>query len=243
MDPPTIAQSGNSTHHTPSMKLSSAKVCVVDSDPSYRFRTMEWLDDAGYQAEAFGTAKGFLSGFPSSSPACVILDVNLPDMSGLDLQRLLKERGRAEQFIFVTSHQALETCVAAMKAGAIDYFAKPVTKAALIDAVSLALKRSTNLAAKRAIQREAHARVSLLTHRQMEVLELLIRGMSNRSVAQALGATEATIKIHRRRIMEKMTADSLPELVALAREAGIKVPWQMTFRPELVTDVPIRTAD
>lgn len=225
------------------MKLSTAKVCIVDPDPAFRFRTMEWLDDAGYNTETFGTAKAFLSGFPASSPACIIMDANLPDMAGLDLQRFLKERGRAEQVVYVTSNQSLETCVAAMKLGAVDYFAKPVTKTALMDAVSLALKRSTNLATKRAIQREAHARVSLLTQRQMEVLELLIRGMSNRSVAQALGATEATIKIHRRRIMEKMTADSLPELVALAREAGIKVPWQMTFRPELVADAPLRAAD
>jgi FixJ family two-component response regulator len=173
----------------------------------------------------------------------LILDVELPDMSGVDLQRLLRERGRSEQLIFVTGRCSIEACVAAMKAGAVDFFAKPVAKSVLLETVELALKRSANLATKRAIQREAHSRLSLLTNRQMEVLELLIRGMSNRSVAQALGATEATIKIHRRRIMEKMTADSLPELVALAREAGVKVPWQMTFRSELVTGPAIRSSD
>jgi FixJ family two-component response regulator len=225
------------------MKLSSAKICLVDGDSASRFRHLEWLEATGYKVEAYATAKGFLSASTPSSPTCLILDVELPDMSGVDLQRLLRERGRSEQLIFVTGRCSIEACVAAMKAGAVDFFAKPVAKSVLLETVELALKRSANLATKRAIQREAHSRLSLLTNRQMEVLELLIRGMSNRSVAQALGATEATIKIHRRRIMEKMTADSLPELVALAREAGVKVPWQMTFRSELVTGPAIRSSD
>lgn len=225
------------------MKLSSAKVCVVDPDVSGRFRILEWLDEAGYQAETYSSGRGFLSGCQAASPVCVILEVDLPDMTGLELQRHLKERGRSDQMVFVTAKQGVEACVAAMKMGAVDYFSKPVQREPLMDAVSLALKRSANLATKRAIQKEAHTRVSSLTQRQMEVMELLIRGMSNRSVAQALGATEATIKIHRRRIMEKMTADSLPELVAMAREAGIKVPWQMTFRSELVTGMSLRSSD
>ena len=166
-------------------------------------------------------AQEFLARPPHGGPSCVVVDLNLPELSGLELQRTLAESGRVDQLIFITGGASVPTCVQAMKAGAIDYLSKPFRDEDLLNAVEQALVRASEQWLKRSQRKEVRARLATLTPREFDVLKLVIGGMLNKQIAARLGTTEGTIKVHRGRVMEKMGVKSVAELVVLAQRAGI----------------------
>jgi RNA polymerase sigma factor (sigma-70 family) len=166
-------------------------------------------------------AQEFLARPPHGGPSCAVVDLNLPELSGLELQRTLAESGRVDQLIFITGGASVPTCVQAMKAGAIDYLSKPFRDEDLLNAVEQALVRASEQWLKRSQRKEVRARLATLTPREFDVLKLVIGGMLNKQIAARLGTTEGTIKVHRGRVMEKMGVKSVAELVVLAQRAGI----------------------
>ena len=166
-------------------------------------------------------AQEFLARPPHGGPSCVVVDLNLPELNGLELQRTLAESGRVDQLIFITGDASVPTCVQAMKAGAIDYLSKPFRDEDLLNAVEQALVRASEQWLKRSQRKEVRARLATLTPREFDVLKLVIGGMLNKQIAARLGTTEGTIKVHRGRVMEKIGVKSVAELVVLAQRAGI----------------------
>ena len=179
------------------------------------------LESEDYSVELFTGAREFLARAPHTGPSCVILDLNMPGLNGLELQQALAERGLGEQVIFITGGASLPTCVQAMKGGAVDYLSKPFRDEDLLCALEQALSRSSEQWLQLAQRKEARERVATLTPREFDVLKLVIGGMLNKQIASKLGTTEGTIKVHRGRVMEKMQVKSVAELVILAQRAGI----------------------
>jgi FixJ family two-component response regulator len=169
----------------------------------------------------FTGAREFLARAPHTGPSCVILDLNLPGLNGLELQQALAERGLGEQIIFITGGASVPTCVQAMKAGAVDYLSKPFRDEELLYALEQALKRSSEQWLQLAQRKKVRERLATLTPREFDVLKLVIAGRLNKQIASQLSTTEGTIKVHRGRVMEKMGATSVAELVILAQRAGI----------------------
>jgi FixJ family two-component response regulator len=198
------------------MTLAHALVYVIDDDLSMRKAIGRLLESEDYPVELFAEARGFLARRPHTGPSCVILDLNMPGLNGLELQEALAGRGRAEQVIFITGGASVPTCVQAMKAGAVDYLPKPFRDEDLLYAVKRALQRSSEQWLQRAQRKEVRNRLATLTPREFEVLKGVIAGRLNKQIASQLGTTEGTIKVHRGRVMEKMGAKSVAELVILA---------------------------
>jgi FixJ family two-component response regulator len=203
------------------MKLANALVYVIDDEMSMRKAIGRLLESEGYSVEIFPGAREFLARPPHGGPSCVVVDLNLPELNGLDLQRALAESGRVEQLIFITGGASVPTCIQAMKSGAIDYLSKPFRDEDLLSAVERALVRASEQWLKRSQRKEVRARLATLTPREFDVLKLVVCGMLNKQIAARLGTTEGTIKIHRGRVMEKMGVKSVAELVVLAQRAGI----------------------
>jgi FixJ family two-component response regulator len=203
------------------MTLAHTLVCVVDDDISMRKAIGRLLESADYLVETFTGAQEFLARPPHAGPSCVILDLNLPGLNGLELQEALAEKGRGEQIIFITGGANVPTCVQAMKAGAVDYLPKPFQDEDLLSAVERALERSSKQWLQHSQHKEARDRLATLTPREFDVLKCVIAGMLNKQIASRFGTTEGTIKVHRRRVMEKMGVTSVAELVILAQRAGI----------------------
>jgi FixJ family two-component response regulator len=203
------------------MTLAHALVYVIDDDLSIRKAIGRLLESEDYPVELFAEARGFLARAPHTGPSCVILDLNMPGLNGLELQEALAGRGRAEQLIFITGGASVPTCVQAMKAGAVDYLPKPFRDEDLLYAVKRALQRSSEQWLQRAQRKEVRNRLAALTPREFEVLKGVIAGRLNKQIASQLGTTEGTIKVHRGRVMEKMGATSVPELVILAQRGEI----------------------
>ncbi len=196
-------------------------VCIVDDIEATR-RSMERLVLAtGRAVETYASGREFLARPSFKGPVCLVLDCDLGDVNGLEIQRQIVERGRGEQVVFIAESGTLPACVQAMKAGAVDYLQSPVASGDFIRAVEAALRRATVLRDKRAIKIAARERMKDLTPRQIEVLMLVLNGRLNREIALKLGAAEATIKIHRRNIMDKLNVQTLPQLIVLAHTAGI----------------------
>lgn len=195
------------------MSESAPVVFVVDDDNHVRRAFARLLRSAGHEVETFGSAGELLARSAEvDAPACVILDLTLPDLGGLDvLQRL----DVSVPVIIVSACGDLNIAIAAMKAGAIDFLEKPVDERVLFDATERALELATVLYEQRKRYAEIQQRAGRLTRREMEVMALVVDGLMNKQVADRLGASEKTIKIHRARVMEKMQADSLPELIRL----------------------------
>ncbi|AYQ43555.1 MULTISPECIES: response regulator transcription factor [Burkholderia cepacia complex] len=194
-------------------------VFVVDDDAAVCRSLTRLARSAGYRAESFESARGFLAGADlTCCPACLLLDLELPDVNGLELQR---ELGAVLPIVFVTGHGDIGRTVDAMRAGATDFLPKPVGDAVLLDAVARALERSAQMFARRRELETIQARVDRLTPREREVMALVVSGRLNKQVADDLGIAEKTIKIHRARVMEKMEAASLADLVRLADKIGI----------------------
>jgi FixJ family two-component response regulator len=196
-------------------------VHLVEDDDSARVATARFLGAAGYVVHSYGSAADFL-GKPSGEEAgCVILDLHLPDASGLDLQRLLAVGDESLPVIFLTGDAQIHDSVEAMKSGAVDFLLKTDDAAVLLSAVSRAVARSTAERAARARRREARARYATLTGRERDVFAHLIGGALNKQIAFALGISLGTMKIHRGRVMKKMGADSLPDLLRMADDLEI----------------------
>ena len=202
----------------------SPLVFVVDDDRSVRKSLTRVLGSVGYAVEAIASAREFLARQPHPGPCCLVLDVRMPGLTGIQLQELLAATGRRVSIVFVTGHADVPTSVKAMKAGAVDLLTKPVEAKDLIAAIQRALTRDERDRATEARRAEIQRRVRLLTKRETEVFALVVTGMLNKQIAAALGIGEKTVKVHRARVMEKMRAGSVAELVRLADEAGVTVP-------------------
>jgi FixJ family two-component response regulator len=200
----------------------SGRVHVVDDDAAFRTAVERRLKKAGYEVATYPSAQHLLDRPPSEAePGCILLDVRIPGLSGPELQDRLGELGSTLPIVFLTGYPDVPTTVQTIKAGADDFLIKPVSSEDLLHAIERAIahhEATRGLKTKLDIVR---AHVATLTPREREVFELVIRGRTNKQVANALGATERTIKAHRHRVMEKMQVQSLAELVSLAERAGI----------------------
>ena len=200
----------------------SGRVHVVDDDAAFRTAVERRLKKAGYEVATYPSAQHLLDRPPSEGePGCILLDVRIPGLSGPELQGRLGELGSTLPIVFLTGYPDVPTTVQTIKAGADDFLIKPVSSEDLLRAIERAIARHE---ATRGLKNRldiVRAHVATLTPREREVFELVIRGRTNKQVANALGATERTIKAHRHRVMEKMQVQSLAELVSLAERAGI----------------------
>lgn len=196
-------------------------VCVVDDDQSVRRGLNRLLQSAGKTAEMFASAEDYLARTESPVPVCLVLDVGMPGLNGLDLQAALETRGGCEQIVFLTGSHELEICKQAMKNGAVDFLTKPFDDTELLDAVDGGLAKARECLRKRAGRRTARAKIDALTPREFEVLRCVIAGLLNKQIASELNMAEKTVKIHRGRVMQKLEITSVPDLVRLAQLAGV----------------------
>ena len=179
------------------------------------------LKSVGLRSRAFDSARGFLDAELEDTASCLLLDVRMPGLSGLEVQEALEGRDAAMPIIFVTGHGNIPMSVRAMKSGAVDFLTKPFDEQELLDAVNQALDRDRAARRERAELESIRERLDRLTPRERQVFELVVTGLLNRQVAERLGTSEKTIKVHRARVMDKMNAGSLAELVQLAGSLGI----------------------
>jgi FixJ family two-component response regulator len=197
-------------------------VYVVDDDPSVRVAMERLLKSVGLTVKTFASAREFLDQATPEWSGCLIADLRMPVMGGLDLQDQLSARQVSLPVIFLTGYGTVPASVRAMKAGAVDFLEKPVDDQRLLDAVHEALERDREARLNQAEMQALDQRLSALTPRENEVLTFIISGRLNKQAAAELGTTEKTIKVHRARIMEKLQCSSLAELVRLAEKVGIK---------------------
>jgi FixJ family two-component response regulator len=191
-------------------------VFIIDDDRGMRQAVQDLVESVGLRAESFATALEFLSRQTPSEPSCLVLDVRLPQMSGLDFQRRLTEIGLEIPIIFITAHGDVPMSVRALKSGAVEFLTKPFRDQELLDAIQQALQRDRAAREQQAEVAGLHGRYEALTAREREVMGLVVSGMLNRQIASQIGASEATVKIHRGNVMQKMHAGSLIDLVRIA---------------------------
>ena len=199
-------------------------VFVVDDDPSVRRSIKRLIGSVGLQVELFGSAQEFLLSKRPDAPSCLVLDIRLPGISGLDFQHELAEANIHIPIIFITAHGDIPMTVRAMKAGAVEFLTKPFREQDLLDAIQLALERDR-------VRRQGDAEIVVLrerfeslTPREREVLPWVVSGLLSKQIADAIGTSEASVKVHRSQLMRKMAADSVADLVRMAEKMGIPIP-------------------
>jgi FixJ family two-component response regulator len=191
-------------------------VYIVDDDSGVRRAIQDLVESVGLRAESFATGQEFLNKNRTSDPSCLVLDVRLPQMSGLDFQHVLAEVRVQIPIIFITAHGDIPMSVRALKSGAVEFLTKPFRDQDLLDAIQQALQRDRAELAQRDELHDLQGRYSVLTVREREVMQLVVAGMLSKQIASEIGVSEATVKIHRGNLMQKMQAGSLIELVRIA---------------------------
>src|SRR5215469_4859413 len=205
------------------MTETDAMVFVVDDDAPMRKSLENLIRSVGLRVEVFASAKEFLRSKRPDVPSCLVLDVRLPGLSGLDLQKQTSNPGMEIPIVFITGHGDIPMSVRAMKAGAVEFLTKPFREQDLLDAIQQALERDRTAREQRAALEELRSRFESLTPRERAVMTHVVAGLLNKQIGAELGTSEATVKIHRHQVMEKMGASSLPELVRMADRLGIAV--------------------
>ena len=203
------------------MSPEDTAVFVVDDDVSVREAVKNLLRSVGLKVETFRSADEFLASEPASVPSCLILDIRLPGLGGLDLQRQLAQSHREIPIVFITGHGDIPMSVGAMKAGAVEFLTKPFRDQDLLDAVHQALERSREARRRELDAANLARRYASLTTREQQVLALVVRGFINKQIGTEIGISEATVKLHRGRLMEKMQAQSLADLIGMAQKLGV----------------------
>ena len=198
-----------------------AVIAIVDDDPSARRGLQRLIRSAGWKVETFASAQEFLARSRAESPNCVLLDLQLPGLSGLDLQKRMAEIGLEIPIVFLTGHGNIPASVQAMKAGAVEFLTKPVDEQELLRAIEEAVERYRHTRQQRLEMSELRDRYESLTEREQEVMQQVISGMLNKQIAAELNITEDTVKFHRGHIMRKMRADSFADLVRMAENLAI----------------------
>jgi FixJ family two-component response regulator len=203
------------------MPLATPTVVVVDDDISVRESLELLIQNEGWQPALFESAQEFLARLPSVAPSCLILDVNLPDLSGLDIQQRITDEKSSTPIIFITGYGDIPTSVRAMKAGAAEFLTKPLDDKILIEAIRNAVLRGQSNLKQEGAKRQLEERFASLSKREREVMNLVVKGLMNKQVAYELEISEITVKAHRGRVMEKMRASTFVDLVNMAGKLGI----------------------
>ena len=196
-------------------------VFVVDDDVSVREALQRLVRSAGLKVEAFASAEEFLNRARPEEPSCLVLDVRLPDLSGLDLQRRMVDANNEMPIVFITGHGDIPTTVRAMKAGAVEFLTKPLVEGDVLESIRAALARDRLVRDHHAETAELRARYALLTPREEEVMSWVVSGLLNKQIAGELGISEETVKVHRGHVMRKMEADSVAALVRMAEQLRV----------------------
>jgi FixJ family two-component response regulator len=215
----------------------SAVVFIVDDDISVRESLEALIAFEGWRTETFASAEEFLRRAPTREPCCLILDVSLPELNGLDLQKMIAPERGEMPIIFITGHGDIPMTVQAMKAGAVEFLTKPIDDEVLLSAIKNAIERSEAQLASEVELYNLRNRWASLTPREREVMELVVSGLLNKQVGLKLGISEITVKAHRGKVTEKMKADSVADLVKMAVKLGItpaENPWHVAREPEQV---------
>jgi FixJ family two-component response regulator len=199
-------------------------VFIIDDDRGVRQAVHDLVESVGLHAESFATGQEFLNKRRTSDPSCLVLDVRLPQMSGLDFQRKLADFGMQIPIIFITAHGDIPMSVRALKSGAVEFLTKPFRDQDLLDAIQQALQRDRIAQEQRIEVDELQVRYQTLTAREREVMGMVASGMLNKQIALEIGASEATVKIHRGNVMQKMQAGSLIELVRMSDKLKLVPP-------------------
>ena len=201
---------------------SDAIIAIVDDDPSVREGLSSLIRSAGLQVETFASAQEFLARPGAEAPSCLVLDLQLPGLSGLDLQKRMAEVGLEIPIVFLTGHGNIPASVQAMKAGAVEFLTKPFDEQELLRAIREAIERDRRTRQRHSDMRELQQRYESLTAREQQLMQKVVSGLLNKQIADELKITEATVKFHRGHIMHKMRADSLADLVRMAETLGIR---------------------
>lgn len=206
------------------MTETNPTIFIVDDDPSVRESTKLMLEGVGFNVKTFASAQDFLKAKLQEGLGCLILDVRMPGISGLDLQEKLVSAKSLLPVIFITGHGTVPMSVRAMKAGAVDFLQKPFEEQDLLDAINRAITRQREKKSKQEEADRLQQRIKVLTPREYEVFSLLVTGMANKEIAYKLGTSERTVKAHRAQIMEKMNAGSFADLVRFAEKLKTRLP-------------------
>jgi len=209
------------------MSEPTAIVFVIDDDESVRKSLASLIRSARLRVETFASAQQFLTTPRTNVPSCLVLDVRMPGLSGLELQKRLAEINIDIPIVFITAHGDVPTSVRAMKAGAVEFLTKPFRDEDLLDAIQQAIARDRVARLQEAQTIDLRTRYESLTAREREVMELVVSGLLNKQIAKKLGTSEVTIKVHRAQVMKKMRADSLAALVRMSEKLGIAHPREL----------------
>jgi FixJ family two-component response regulator len=211
---------------TPPVPATDAIVFVVDDDASVREALTRLARSAGLTVETFPSAEEFLRRPPTDAPGCLVLDVQLPDLSGLDLQRRMADAHNEMPIVFITGHGDIPTSVRAMKAGAVEFLTKPFVEGDLLQSIQQAIATHRAARDRHAQTAQLRTRYSSLTAREQEVMAWVVSGLLNKQIAGELGISEETVKVHRGHVMRKMAADSLADLVRMSERLGLPRPME-----------------